>query len=903
MASTGQQHQAQPVLTTKLYVPQPRAGSLRRERLLQRLDEGLAPCGGRGAHRLALISAPAGYGKTTLLAEWIAQADLSVAWLSLDEGDNDPTRFATYLGAALETLPGFSISCPAEAPSPSGAGYLTALLNQASELSQPAALVLDDLHRIDAAADYEIIATMIEHLPPTLHLIIGTRADPPLPIARLRAAGELTEIRQADLRFTREEAASFLRDAMGLDLSEDQVTALAERTEGWIAGLQMAAASLRRHDDVDALIRTFAGSHRYVMDYLVDEVLEGQPAEVQTFLLRTSILRRLSAPLCRAVLGEHGSGDTRAILAYLDAANLFITPLDDRRVWYRYHGLFADLLRRQLTDTAPALITDLHGRASRWYEEQGLLPESIDHSLAAAAFERAAALIERVAEPLMARSEFTTLRTWLDQLPTRVLDQHPRLRAYHAWLLLVAGEPLHTVEARLAPPPGSSEAEAGEIKAARALITISRGELEGVRELAGAALASLTADDGLWFGIARWLRDVLDVPEDGPPLEDASAHRALIDTYRGGPNALLTVMGFCSLGELRVKEGQLREAERLFRRALDHATDARGEHLPVAGQPLSWLGELARERNELAAAESRLVEALQLIERWGSVAGIEANVALARVRHARADRDGARRALAEAERLAVMFDATYVDDLLVAMHTARIDALEGDFAAVEDWITSRGLDDLDPDDLQLDATVELHLRKYELVVLGLIRILDGQPGAALRFLRPLLTWAASRGRWGIGIETLALLAAGHHMLGSSDKALERLSEAFARAQPEGYVRAFVDIGEPMAQLLYRAVEKGICADYAGRLLASFPTATTGEARARGGGDLVEPLSEREVEVLTAIARGLTNQEAAQQLYISERTVKWHASNIYGKLGVSNRTEAVARARTLGILPR
>lgn len=434
------------------------------------------------------------------------------------------------------------------------------------------------------------------------------------------------------------------------------------------------------------------------------------------------------------------------------------------------------------------------------------------------------------------------------------------------------------------------------------MISVSRGHLEGVRELAGAALANLTADDGVWFGIAHWLHDVLKVPPGGPPQEDAKAHHALIDTYRGGPNVLLTVMGLCSLGELRAKEGKLREAEHLFRRALDQATDDRGEHLPVAGQPLSWLGELARERNELATAEKSLLDALELIEQWGPIAAIEATVTLARVRQARGDRAGTRRALAEARRLAILFDATQVDDLLVAMHAARIAALDGDIGGVEDWIAARGLDDIDPDDMRLDATVELHLRKYELVVLGLARILEGRPREALRLLRPLLTWVASRGRWGIGIEALALLATAYHMVGDPAEALKRLNEALDLAQAEGYVRTFVEVGRPMAQLLYRAAERGICPDYADRLLAAFPQTTTQEGSTPAGGDLIEPLSEREVEVLAAIAEGLTNRETARRLYISERTVKWHASNIYGKLQVGNRTEAVTRARGLGILP-
>lgn len=464
MPSIPENHQAQTILATKLYVPRPRAGFVRRERLLRRLEAGLAPQERPDGHKLALIAAPAGYGKTTLLAEWIAQTRLPVAWLSVDEGDNDPGRFLTYLTAALETLPGFALSLSADGPSPSGEAHVTSLLNRASQLPEPAALVLDDLHRVEASAVYEVIVELIEHLPPTLRLIVGTRADPPLPIARLRAAGQLTEIRQADLRFTDEEAASFLRDTMDLSLNQDQVTALAKRTEGWAAGLQMAAASLLRRDDVDSLIRTFAGSHRYVMDYLVDEVLQEQPPEVRGFLLRTSVLQRLSAPLCSAVLGEDGPGNAPSILAYLDGANLFITPLDESRVWYRYHGLFADLLQRQLRDTAPESIAGLHSRASCWHEEQGLLSDSIEHSLAAGTFEHAASLIERAADPLMVRSEFVTLRTWLRRLPEAVLQEHPTLHAYQAWLLLLAGKPWRTVEACLSAPLSSTEAQPGETR-------------------------------------------------------------------------------------------------------------------------------------------------------------------------------------------------------------------------------------------------------------------------------------------------------------------------------------------------------------------------------------------------------------------------------------------------------
>ena len=895
-ASTSEGRISGALLKTKLYVPHLRPDRVPRQRLLQRLNEGLP------GRKLTLISAPAGYGKTTLLAQWIAQAEHPVAWLSLDGGDDDPARFLAYLAAALRRLPEFPSPPGPDGVQPAGDGeaQLTALINQASELPKLAVLVLDDFHRLTEPIVHRCVAYLVDHMPPTLAVVVATRADPPLPIARLRAEGQLTEIRQAELRFTPEEAADFLHRAMGLELTEEQVVALTGRTEGWVAGLQMAAASLRQRDDVEAFIDTFAGSHRYIMDYLMEEVLHRQPPELQTFLLQTSILDRMSAPLCDAVLLQGPPAGSQSVLEELDQANLFVTPLDDRRVWYRYHRLFADLLRRQLKERDANIISELHGRASRWYEHQALLPESIEHALAAADFERGATLVERVIEPLTKRSELKTLRDWLGALPEEVLRRRPELCAYHAWLLLLGGEPVRTIESRIAAMREHADGAPGHVKAVRALVTISQGRIDGVPELVEGALETLTEEDGFWHSVAQWLRDLLRLSEGDLRGEEAESLRQLVHDHLDSQNVLLSVIGLCNLGELRVKQGRLREAEALFERALSRATDAHGERLPVAGEPLIWLGELARERNDLPTAEGYLITGLELIRQWGPVPAIEGYITLARVRYAQGDDSGTDRALEEAGRLAVMFDATEMDDHLVALARARIAALRGEFEAVERWAASRGLDAVDPEDLQIDATMELHLRKYDLVVLGLSRILAERPREALAFLQPLLSWVAGKGRWGLGIEILALEAAAYGMMGEIDKALSRAEEAMARAGPEGYVRLFVEIGDPMARVLYRAAQEGLSADYAGHLLAAFPK-SAGPATARRS--LIEPLSDRELEVLAAIAAGLTNQETAQRLYISERTVKWHASNIYGKLQVSNRTEAVARARSLGILPQ
>jgi LuxR family maltose regulon positive regulatory protein len=886
-----------PLLKAKLYVPPTRPVLVSRPRLIERLNEGM-----HSARKLTLISAPAGFGKTTLLTDWARQADRPAAWLSLDEGDDDPARFWAYLTAALESLPGFPSSTELHGLGAPTERDLALLLNQLSGLPDPVVLVLDDYHLVADPVVHEHVAYLVTHLPPALHLIIATRADPPLPIARLRARGQLTELRQADLCFTHAEAAAFLQRVMGLELSPEDIAALANRTEGWIAGLQMAAVSMQQRDDLSGFVRAFAGSHRYVMDYLMEEVLGHQPADVQAFLLRTSILERLCAPLCDAVLRHPQS--TQAILQHLEGANLFITPLDDRRAWYRYHRLFADLLRRQLSERDPERIPELHQRASAWYEEHELLPESIEHAFAAGDVERAAKMIEQVVEPLLMRSEVTALRRWLDALPETLLDRHPELCAYHAWLLLLAGEPLRTIESRVAAVRERADGEprpaSGRLEAVRALIVLFQGQTDRAAALVERAQASLSEDDGFWYSIAQWIWNVLRAP-DGDRVEDTTPLEQLIHSHIERRNVLLAVVGLCNLGELRLKQGCLREAEALFRRALAQGTRPQGERVPIAGDPMIWLGELARERDDLPEAEHYLTEGIELVSKWGRIAAIDGYVALARLRQAQGDRDGAFETLDVAEQLAVVFDATDMDDHMVALCRARVAALYGDLAAVERWAESRGLDALDPDDLQIDATVELHVRKYELVVLSLARIRGGRPREALTILDPLLAAVGAKGRWGLGIEILALQAAAHHMLGESEQALACLQSALARAEPEGYVRVFAEMGEPMARLLYEATQRSIYPEYAGRLLAAFPTSSAPAAVQRQPQGLIEPLSERERDVLAAIAEGLSNQGIAARLFISERTVKWHASNIYGKLQVNNRTEAVAKARALGIL--
>jgi LuxR family maltose regulon positive regulatory protein len=901
------------LLQSKLHTPPTRAAFVPRPQLFDQLDQGI-----RSEYRLILLSAPAGYGKSTLLSAWIQNRvspdeSRSAAWLSIDEGDDDPIRFWTYLTAASNRLPNLPSGVNLPEASYPWKPHLTELVNQLSALAQPSILVLDDFHLLSSAEIQEGLAFFLNHIPPTLTLAIATRADPPLPLARLRARGELIELRQTDLRFTPQETAVFLQEVMGLALPPEDIQSLAKRTEGWIAGLQMAALSMQQRDDLSAFVRAFSGSHRYVMDYLLEEVLSRQTEEVQTFLLHTSILERLSGPLCDAILPRHARGETQdgpalpsesnsqTIIEDLERSNLFITPLDEQRTWYRYHRLFADLLQQQLAQRHPDRVPELHRRASAWFEDQGHLPESIHHALAARDYQRAADLIAEKADSSLMRSEAVTLRKWLDALPEEILARRSKLSAHAAWLMMLSGEPMETIQARMSAVEEYGREESGHLQAFQGLMAIYEGDLDLALQRVHDALEQLEGEDGFWNLIAQWLEKILTLTESPSEGELTSTVEPYLQTQLVQKNVLLGVMGLCNVGELRIKQGRLREAEDLLRQAVELATDEDGKRLPIAGEPLLWMGEIARERNELEAAEEHLTKGIRLLGDWGRVTAIEGHLSLALVHQALDDEEGIDQTLQEARRLAVMFDATEMDDHMVAMHRARIAALQGDFGEVDHWVRARGLDEIDPDDLQIDATVELHLRKYELATLGLTRILQGQPREALAFLDPLLSIIAEKGRWRLGMEILAQQAAAHHMMGDTERALRCLEGALQKAMPEGHVRLFLDIGETMAELLYKAAEREIFPEYAGRLLAAFPEAQRGRTP-RKDGAMIEPLSEREMEVMAAIAEGLSNQEIAQRLFISERTVKWHASNIYGKLQVSNRTEAAAKARALGLLP-
>jgi LuxR family transcriptional regulator, maltose regulon positive regulatory protein len=921
---------AGPLLETKLRVPRLRRALVARPRLSERLSRGAESA-------LTLLSAPAGFGKTTLLTEWLADAPAdgrSAAWLSLDQRDNDPAVFWTYLIAALQTAaPGVGTGALVQLQSPQAPieAVLATLLNDLGAVSDGVVLVLDDYHVIDARDIHEGMAFILEHLPPQFHLVIAGRADPALPLSRLRGRGELVEIRAADLRFTPDEAATYLNGVMGLVLRAEDVAALEGRTEGWIAALQLAALSLQGRDDAAGFIAGFAGDDRYIVDYLVEEVLQRQPQNVRSFLLNTSILSRLSGSLCDAVTGQDGG---KAMLDALDRGNLFLVQLDDRRQWYRYQHLFGDVLRAHLLDEQPDRVHELHLRASAWYERNGERSEAIRHALAGRDFTRAADLVE-LAIPAMRKSrQEATLRRWIEELPGELVRVRPVLSVGYAGTLILGGE-LDGVEARLEDaerwldtptgahlgPEASSagmvvgdddefRALPGTIELYRAAQALARGDVPGTVRHARRALELSPEEDHLrrasasgMLGLASWTSGDL---EEG--------HRAYADCMAGLRRAGHVADTFgcaIAMADIRRTQGRLGDAMRTYEQALQLASEPGGSVLRGTADMYVGMSELHREHNDLPAATQHLLRSQEL----GEHIGLPQNpyrwrVAMARIREAEGDLGGALDLLNEAEHL-------YVSDYFpnvrpVPALRARVLVAQGALGEALGWAREQGLS-VD-DDLS-------YPREFDHVTLARVLLAQAVEDHADRAERPLheatqllerLVKAAEEGgRTGSVIEILVLQALAHQRLGDIPAALVSLQRALPLAEPHGYVRVFVDEGPPMASLLRASARvaqgehKAAAPSYVRRLLAAVDE--TGDSTpvrqglAEPGQGLLEPLSKRELDVLRLLGTDLDGPDIARELVVSLNTVRTHTKNIYAKLGVNNRRAAVRRAEELDLL--
>jgi LuxR family maltose regulon positive regulatory protein len=885
-----------PLLTTKFHIPHVRPQLVSRPRLTERLNAGLQ-------RKLTLISAPAGFGKTTLVSEWVRQVDVPVAWLSLEESDNDPKRFLSYFVAALQTIDKDIgedvVDALQSAQLPSMERVVTALINQVSALPHGLALVLDDYHLITAQPIHQALAFLLDHLPVSVHLVITTRADPPVPIARLRGRGQLLELRQTDLRFGPAEAAEFLNRVMGLELSANDVSALASRTEGWIAGLQMAAVSMQGREDASSFVRALTGSNRYIMDYLLEEVLARQPQAVQTFLLQTSILKRLCGPLCDAVTGGQ---ESQTILETLERTNLFVVPLDDQRAWYRYHRLFADLLRQQLLRTVPDIIPALHRQASQWLEQNGWVAEAIDHALSAQDFLRAAELIQRVAQATVMRSEFTTFMRWMERLPEEFVVDRPSLNIYRAWGLLLTGRWLEVTRCYSHDQGTEAGLVSRRLAPMRALIAMFRGQLPDAVELSRQALEGLPESDLFLRSVAAWNLGLSRLAEGDIRAGKQSLEEVVQMSQQMG-NVLVVVMALCSLAAQCKRQGQLGEAKELNERALGLAADHRGHRLPAASEPLMALGELWREWNDLPTATRFVTDGIELTRQWAPTSALDGYLTLARVCQAQGDLNGVRDAISHAQQLAVQFDATDLDDVMVALLQGRLWIAQGNIEAAQRLAEQHEFDK-DAGWVEREGAVFAlsRMRKYRHLLLARLRLAQHRPSDALVLLEPILSAMERQGRTHLMIEILNLIGLAHHAQDDTDRALAALERSLTLAKPGGYVRSFVDEGVSMASLLYEAAARGIAPRYTGKLLAAFPAEEAVAAFHGASAEMIEPLTDRELQVLRLVAEGCSNQEIAERLFLSLPTVKWHTGNIYGKLAVKNRTQAVARARALAILP-
>jgi len=901
------------LLQTKLYAPRARPGLVPRPRLIERLTQGTQG-------KLTLVSAPAGFGKTTLLAEWLATFGAGAApaaWVALDHSDNEPTLFWAYVVAALQTVQGdvgkstlALLSSPQPLPVET---LLGTLLNELSATPQRILLVLDDYHLIDAQPIHKGMAFLLDHLPPELQLVIAGRADPPLPLSRLRARGELLEVRANDLRFSADEAAAFLNQVMALRLSADDVAALDLRTEGWIAGLQLAALSMQGRGDVAGFIRAFTGTDRYIVDYLVEEVLQRQSQDVRRFLLQTSVLDRMSGPLCDAVTGQKNG---TAMLEALERRNLFVVPLDDKRRWYRYHQLFADVLQARSIDEHADRVAVLHGRASEWYERNGEPSDAIRHALAGGDFERAAGLIELVARALVRSNQSARLREWLKLLPEDVVAARPVLSTYYAFAILGIGE-MEAAEARLrdaerwldgnvdaSSTPDASPAQMmvtaqaelrslpGTIALARSFRAQAVGDVAGAASQARRALNLLPEDDHVWRGgaalllaLAHWTRGNLEAAQGIHDEGVASLQKA-------GDNALAISAAYDG-ALLRIARGRLSEARRIYERALQLAIEHGDAALPRMADLHPGLAELYCEQNDLEAATRHLQRGDELSKN-GALrhTPYRQRLARAQLRQAQGDLDGALGLLDEAERIYVR--GVVPDVRPIAALKARWWIARGRLAEALGWAGKQRLsvdDDLD------------YVREFEHITFARVLLArcqndrdDQSMREVRRLLERLLDAADKGGRTGSVIEILVLQARAHAIRGDIQAALVPLQRALPLAEAEGYVQIFVDEGAPMRDLLRGAVGDSTSGSYARRLLAAFDvrahpvSAPAGSAIA----GLAEPLTPRELEILRLVAAGMRNQEIADHLVISLSTVKRHIANTYGKLGVDHRTEAVAR---------
>ncbi|RPI86846.1 MAG: hypothetical protein EHM41_07090 [Chloroflexi bacterium] len=891
----------EPLLRTKLFIPPLRPNRVNRPGLIKRLNSGLDKS-------LILVSAPAGYGKTTLVSSWLHEIDISSAWISLDEADNDPIRFLlSFITAIQNILPTIQLKWLGAFQGVQEAPYnilLNHLINDISGRTSPFVIVLDDFHVIHAQPILEMLTFLLEHLPPHMHMVLISRTDPLLPLSRLRARDQLVEIRSEHLRFTNEEISIFMNEVMQLRVSHNDIVAMEIRTEGWIASLQLAALSMQRTLDVHSFVTAFTGSHHYIMDYLTDEVLKIQPEWMRSFLLQTSILTSMCASLCEAVVNTEGTKpiDGQVMLEALEQMNLFVIPLDERRQWYRYHHLFTDVLSLRLEHLYPDLLPELHQRASDWYEQNSMISEAIQHALKVGNLSRAVLLVEQHGCSLIMSGECFTLLKWVDAVQAYA-QSHPWLAVIRAWALALTGHldqveaTLRVAESLFSPTPTSNEVRIilGTIAALRAYMANIRGEYLLAADFAHETLGYLPSDNTFSCSIRSVATSILgDASWINGNLEDArQAYLEAVQISRDADSHYMSIIANTNLAEVLVEQGDLRQAAKIFSETLQAAARPDGLKLPVAGRIYAGLSEIFYEWNQLEIAAQYAYQCIELSRQGGNPYTLTKGfLLLARLEQARCNQEKALEAIHALEQLVSDQGLSSRQSVEMNLSAARLWLAQGNPVRAQHLIKQSGFK---IDSKKGKDEITKHLGSEHLLLVHLM-LAQGDYDGALTITERMLEAAEVAKRTKRVIEILVLQALAWQGKKDFPQAVEVFARALFLAHPEGYIRTFLDEGEPMAKLLFHAKSHPIGQEYAPDLLSAQgnvpgkepPTAQL----------LIEPLTSRELEVLKLIESGFTNQDIADRLVISIPTVKRHISNIYAKLGAKSRTQAVSLGKGL-----